>query len=65
MSLESLPDVLTIMEAAAVLRIGRQTAYRMAKTKVLPTVSLGKRVLVPKSALIAMLHTAVSTGVGA
>jgi len=57
MRLEDMPDVLTIVEAAAVLRIGRGTAYQMATRKLLPTVALGRRIVVPKRALIAMLET--------
>ena len=57
MRLEDMPDVMTIGEVAAVLRIGRGTAYQMATRKLLPTVALGRRIVVPKRALIAMLDT--------
>ena len=58
MRLEDMPDVMTIGEVAAVLRIGRGTAYQMATRKLLPTVALGRRIVVPKRALIALLETA-------
>lgn len=45
----------TVTEAAVLLGIGRTHAYALAKTGDLPTVNLGRRVVVPKSRLDAML----------
>jgi excisionase family DNA binding protein len=45
----------TVTEAAALLGIGRTHAYALAKTGELPTVTLGRRVVVPKARLDAML----------
>jgi excisionase family DNA binding protein len=42
---------LTIPEAARVLGIGRNSAYEAAQRGELPTVRLGRRVLVPRDAL--------------
>jgi excisionase family DNA binding protein len=44
-----------IEEAAKLLGIGRNTAYEAAKTGQLPTVRIGKRLLVPKVALEKLL----------
>lgn len=41
----------TVTEAAKVLGIGRSVAYQAAKTGQLPIIKIGKRILVPKSAL--------------
>jgi hypothetical protein len=56
------PDFLTIEEAAAVLRIGRTTAYAQARrfeatggAEGLPVVRNGKQLRVPRYALEAML----------
>ncbi len=49
--LESLPTVLTIPETAKILRIGRNSAYEAARTGEIPTVKIGKRLLVPREAL--------------
>lgn len=43
--------VLTIPEVAAALSIGTNLAYQMAAEGRLPTVHLGRRVLVPRAAL--------------
>ena len=59
--LHQLPDVLTVREAAAVLRIGRNSAYELARQGTIPTIRLGRRLMVPKLALLRMLDN-TSTG---
>ncbi len=49
--LEGLPTVLTIPETAKILRIGRNSAYEAARRGQIPTVKIGKRLLVPRKAL--------------
>ena len=49
--------VLTVEEAAGLLRISRGLAYEMVKQNVLPTIRLGRRILVPRPALERMLGT--------
>lgn len=51
----ALPEVLTVAEAGQLLRISRQSAYQAARTGELPTVKIGRRVLVPRRALEEML----------
>ena len=62
MSLDELPVVLTIEEAAAVLRIGRTAAYELARQwrategRVgLPVVCFGRRLRVPRAALLRLI----------
>jgi excisionase family DNA binding protein len=45
----------TVEEAAQLLGIGRQSAYQAARTGELPTIKLGRRLLVPRAQLDAML----------
>jgi excisionase family DNA binding protein len=47
--------VVTVGEAAAILEISRGAAYEAAKTKQLPTIRIGRRLLVPVAALERML----------
>jgi excisionase family DNA binding protein len=47
--------VLTVEEAAQVLRISRQSAYQAARAGELPTVKIGRRLLVPRARLEQML----------
>jgi len=45
----------TIPEAAKVLGIGRSAAYEAARTGQIPTIRIGKRILVPAVALDRLL----------
>jgi len=45
----------TVEQAAALLGIGRTTAYDAARTGELPTVKLGRRIIVPIPALMRLL----------
>jgi excisionase family DNA binding protein len=47
--------VVTLDEAAALLRISRGSAYQAAKTREIPTIRIGRRLLVPFAALERML----------
>ena len=50
--------VLTIQEAAKILRIGRSDAYEAARTGELPVIQFGRRKLVPRAALEKLLMNA-------
>lgn len=45
----------TVQEAAQILGLGRNQAYEAAANGQLPTIRIGKRILVPKAALDRML----------
>jgi excisionase family DNA binding protein len=47
--------VVTLGEAALILRISRGSAYEAAKRKEIPTIRIGRRLLVPLAALERML----------
>jgi excisionase family DNA binding protein len=47
--------VVTLNEAAVLLRISRGSAYQAAKTREIPTIRIGRRLLVPLVALERML----------
>jgi excisionase family DNA binding protein len=49
------PLTYTVEEAAKLLRIGRNQGYEAAKSGELPTIKIGKRILVPRAALERML----------
>jgi len=46
---------LTVEEAAKLLGIGRQLAYERVKTGEIPAIKIGRRLLVPRSALEKLL----------
>lgn len=47
--------VLTIVEAAKILGLSRPTAYKLAKSGELPTIKLGRKVVVSKVQLNRLL----------
>jgi excisionase family DNA binding protein len=53
--------VFTVEEAAALLGIGRATAYEAVQRGEIPSMRIGRRILVPKAALQRMLDAARSS----
>lgn len=51
----NLKQTLTIAEAAKVLGVGRNSAYEAARRGEIPTIRIGKRLLVPMAGLNRML----------
>jgi excisionase family DNA binding protein len=47
--------VLTLPEVASLLRISRGSAYEAAKRREIPTIRIGRRLLVPSDALERLL----------
>jgi excisionase family DNA binding protein len=63
-SLEDLPEFLTVEEAAALLRVGRTSAYQLTQRwratggrSGLPVVPFGRQLRVPRAALARMADT--------
>jgi len=54
--------VLTPVETARLLRIGRGTVYEQIRLGVIPSIRCGKRILIPKVALMKMLEGAKGDG---
>ncbi|SOC44464.1 helix-turn-helix domain-containing protein [Ureibacillus acetophenoni] len=52
---EDLPDVLTVDQVRLFLGIGRTQAYELVHTE-LKHINIGRRILVPKSALLKLLE---------
>lgn len=58
MRTDDLPLTITVEKAGELLGIGRRTAYRAAATGELPTVRIGRRLLVPTTRLLRLLDGA-------
>lgn len=56
--LEDLPPTVSVGDAAKILGIGRGTAYEAARRGEIPTIKIGKRLLVPTSRLRQLLDAA-------
>lgn len=50
--------VLTPVEAAKLLRIGRGTAYEQIRCGAIPSIRMGRKILIPRAALLKMLEQA-------
>lgn len=52
-----LPDkpMFSVEEVAAILGVGRGTAYQCARSGEIPSLRLGHRILIPRAALVRML----------
>ena len=55
MDLHSLPPTITVEQAAEILGISRSSAYRAAARGEIPTLRVGRRLLVPTAKFLAML----------
>jgi excisionase family DNA binding protein len=53
--LEELPDVLTTAETARVLRMSRNAVYEAIRRKEIPSLRIGRKLLVSKRDLVQML----------
>ena len=50
-----LPDALTVEEVAVVLRLGRNSTYEAIRCGQIPSLRIGRRVLVPKVTVLQLL----------
>ena len=55
-----LPDVLSVDEAATFLRLGRSSVYEATRTNVIPSVRIGRRILIPKAGLKRVVEVEVT-----
>ncbi len=52
--MDTAPMTYTVAEAARVLRISRALAYELVRREELPSIRLGRRIVIPASALTAL-----------
>lgn len=56
------PLTMSVEEAAKLLGVGRGTAYEAARRGELPTIRLGRRLLVPRARLLALVEGEAAKG---
>lgn len=54
----SFPDMMTVVQAAEALHIGRTAAYALVNNKVIATIRVGRTIRIPKQFLIDYVQTA-------
>jgi excisionase family DNA binding protein len=57
-ALATLPEVLTVREAAAALRVGRNQLYQAVARRELGAIRIGRSIRIPKQALVDLLASA-------
>jgi len=55
------PVVLTVDECAELLRVSRTSAYEAVRTGQIPSVRIGRRILIPRQLLLAAITQQGST----
>ena len=55
MATDTMPPAITVEEAGKLLGISRRSAYRAAERGEIPTLRVGRRLLVPSATLLTML----------
>lgn len=58
-----LRPLLTVREAAELLRVSRATAYELVRTHAIPSINLGRRIVIPAEKLLEMI-SAENNGLG-
>lgn len=58
----ALPEVLTVDEVATALRISRGLAFAAVRDGTIPHVRIGRRILVPRASLTALLTSVEARG---
>lgn len=53
--LDSYADVLTVNDVMNILHIGRNKAYELLRSKVIPNIRIGKKYVIPKNLMIEFL----------
>ena len=59
-SIDQLPITLSATQVAEVLGISRANAYTLMHSKDFPTITIGKRMIVPKDKLLAWMEERMS-----
>lgn len=57
----SLPDVLTVREAAKVMRVGQNRMYEIVRREGFPAVRVGWKFLIPRDAFIKWIESQTET----
>ena len=63
MRIDDLPPTITVEHAGQLLGVSRRSAYRAAAAGEIPTLRLGRRLLVPTQRLLALLGVGEGDGV--
>lgn len=54
--LDSYSDVLTVEDVMKILHIGRSKVYELLRSKVIPSMRIGKKYIIPKPMMVDFLN---------
>lgn len=64
LTIESCPPLMTVVELAKVLRVGKNTAYSLVSKRIIPSVKIGRQFRVYKEDVITFLRRSRSRSIG-
>ncbi len=64
MTIENCPPLMTVVELAKVLRVGKNTAYSLVSEHIIPSVKIGRQFRIYREDVIAFLHSSRSKSIG-
>ena len=53
---ESYPDVVTVIELAKMLNVGRNTAYELVRSGAVKSITIGRQIRIAKSSVIELIN---------
>lgn len=59
--LKNEPDVLTVAEAAKILRLGKNKTYALVNSGHISSIKIGQKFIIPKTAIIDFLITTLNS----
>lgn len=55
------PDIMSVKQAAAALQVCTKSIYKLVNENIIPVVRIGKKILIPKYALVRYIQSAQYT----
>ncbi len=59
--LSKYPDVVSVNELKEILRVGKNTIYKLLQDNTIKSIKIGKKYIIPKSSIINFLNTSEYT----
>jgi excisionase family DNA binding protein len=60
--METTPELVTLAEAAALMRVSRSKAYALARSRTIPVVVIGHSIRIPRARLLAWIEARTDPG---
>ena len=64
LNIDSCPPLMTVVELAEVLRVGKNTAYSLVSKRIIPSVKIGRQFRIYREDVVAFLRKSRSKSIG-